>query len=416
MNSINEFFEANRQKLLNILPDKSVALLFAATLKTRSWDSHYPFCQDKNFYYLTGYKNHSSAVLIKKIGSAVSTVLFVVKQTPSQIHWSGYLPTIEEASTITGIQTVKPLDTLNTHLTASLKYADHLYLDFHPINPNEPLTPELQFADMMRLRHPHITIHPIHNLMAQLREIKSSEEVARISSAIELTHKGIEQVLRYIRPGVPEYELEAHFNFELHRSGTNPAFSGIIASGKNATVLHYNAMKDVLKPDELILLDLGAEYKHYSADISRTFPINGKFSSKQRDIYSVVLEANNKTIEAVTPGIALIDLNKITQKALAEGLKTLGLIDDLSDISKFYTHGVSHSLGLDTHDIVSGIYEDLRPGMVITIEPGLYFPDDGLGVRIEDDILVTESGYRNLSIDIPKEITSIENWMSSLHS
>ena len=416
MTSTHEFFAINRQKLLNILPDRSVALLFAATPKIRSWDSHYPYCQDKNFYYLTGYENHSSAIVIKKMESSISIVLFVVKQTPSQIHWSGYLPTLEEASQITGIQSVQSLDSLNAYLTTTLKSADHLFLDFHPVNPDEPLSPELQFADLMRLRHPHITIHRIHNLMAQLREIKSPEEITRISGAIELTHKGIERLLRHVRPGVSEYELEAHFNFELHKNGTNPAFPGIIAAGKNATVLHYNSMKDLLNLDELVLLDLGAEFKHYSADISRTVPVNGKFSPKQCDIYALVLEANIKTIEAVKPGITLVDLNKLTQKTLAEGLKKLGVINDLSDVSKYYTHGVSHSLGLDTHDLISGKMKALEPGMVITIEPGLYFSNDGVGVRIEDDILVTKSGYQNLSINIPKDIKAIEDWMISLQS
>lgn len=416
MPSFKEMVAKNRQKLVDMLPDRSVILLFAAPLKIKSWDSHYPYCQDKNFFYLTGYENRSAAVLIKKNGTSVSTILFVVQLTPSQIHWTGYLPTPEEAATITGIQTVEPLDKLNQYLAATLKQTDHLFLDFHPVNPDEPLTDALQFAETIRGRNPHVAIHRIHDFMARLREIKSAEEIEKISEAIRLTHKGFEKLMCAIRPGVPEYEIEAYFNFELHRHRTIPAFTGIVASGKNATVLHYNAMKDSLKNGELVLLDLGAEFEHYSADISRTFPVNGRFSPEQRDLYSLVLEANIRTIEAVEPGLTLASLNTITRNILAEGLKKLGYLNDLPDVSKYFTHGVSHSLGLDTHDITSRNTDTLHPGMVITVEPGLYLPEKNTGIRIEDDVLVTETGCRNLSVDIPKTIVAIEDWMSSRQS
>jgi Xaa-Pro aminopeptidase len=416
MASFTNMFAKNRQAIVDMLPDKSVVLLFAAPLKIRSWDSHYPYCQDKNFYYLTGYEHRSAAVLITKNGSSIATTLFVIKLTPSQIHWTGSLPTPEEAAHITGIHTVLALDKLDYHLSALLKHSDHLFLDFHPVTSDEPLTDALQFAEKIRRRNPHVSIHRIHDLMARLREIKSPEEIETIGEAIRLTHKGIDRLLNAVRPGVPEYEIEAFFNFELHLHRTIPAFPSIVATGKNATVLHYNAMGDTLKNGDLVLLDLGAEFEHYSADISRTFPVNGRFSPKQRDLYSLVLEANIRTIEAVKPGLTLASLNGITKTILAEGLKKLGYLKDLQDVSKFFTHGVSHSLGLDTHDIISRNMDTLQPGMVITIEPGLYLHEENTGIRIEDDILVTETGCRNLSIDIPKTIDAIENRMTVLQS
>jgi len=224
-----------------------------------------------------------------------------------------------------------------------------------------------------------------------------------------LTQKGMEAVLRHASPGVFEHELEAYFNFQLHRNRSCPAFASIFASGKNATILHYSDNNAPLEAGTLMLLDFGAEYQHYSADISRTFPVDGSFTSEQAALYDLVLEANVSTIGKAAPGQTLNELNAHTRSILARGLIDLQLIKSESEISNHYTHGVSHMLGLDTHDLSSGPDMKLKSGMVITVEPGLYFSKTGIVIRIEDDVLITETGSENLSSTIPKSRESIEN-------
>jgi Xaa-Pro aminopeptidase len=412
MSSIQDFYALNRQNLINCMPDKSAAVFFAAKPRIRSWDSHYPYCQNKNFFYLTGYEHPSAALMIKKLHNNVSSMLFVIHLTPKQIHWNGFLPNPEEASEITGIRSVFSMDTLHQHLFSTLKQVDSIFIDFQPVPPNEPMDDALQFVDRIRKTNPQITIQRVHNIMGQLRQIKRPEEIDRLSEAITLTRKGLDRMVRHIKPGVFEFEIDAHFNFELHVNRAQPAFQTIIATGKNATVLHYSSLNDRLKDNELILLDLGAEYQHYSADISRTFPVSGRFTQKQLNLYNLVLEANLNAIQAVEPGIPLSALNDVAKNTLANGMIKLGYINNPDDISKYFTHGVAHSLGLDAHDIVSDTFKTTQPGMVLTIEPGLYMPDEDIGIRIEDDILVTPNGHVNLSEQIPKHADDIVKWMS----
>ncbi len=412
MSSNQDFYSANRHNLMNLVPDNSAVLVFAAKPQIRSWDSYFPYCQNKNFYYLTGYEHRSAALLMKKVNNNVSVMLFVVQLTPVQIHWNGYLPSPKEAEDITGIKSVDSMGSFYQHLFTALKQVESIYLDFQPVALNEPIDNTLQFADMIRKTSPHITVKRIHSLMGQLRQIKKEEEIECISKAIKLTHKGLDRMVHFITPGIFEYELEAHYNFELHINRTVPAFQTIVATGKNSTILHYSSLNSRLHQNDMVLLDLGAEYQHYSADVSRTLPANGQFSEKQLALYNLVLKANLETIQAVQPGMSLSSLNDVTKKILAQGLKTMGYIENPDDVSKYYTHGVTHSLGLDAHDIVSDTLKTLQPGMIITIEPGLYIPEDSIGIRIEDDILVTQSGAVNLSEDIPKKPEDIVEWMS----
>ena len=206
-----------------------------------------------------------------------------------------------------------------------------------------------------------------------------------------------------------EYELEAYFDFILRKNGvTDFAFKPIIASGINSTILHYSSNNSKTNPGDVVLLDVGAQYNYYSADISRTFPISGKFTERQNAIYQIVLNTMKKVQSEAKPGITLFELNEVAKKALAEGCKEIKLINSDDELSKYYFHSISHFLGLDTHD-VGGKKIKLEPGMVITNEPGLYIPEEKIGIRIEDDLLITEKGCENLSKDIPRELFEIEN-------
>ena len=233
-----------------------------------------------------------------------------------------------------------------------------------------------------------------------------------MKKAIEITQEGIENMIDNIKPGMMEYEIEAYFDFTLKKNGIyEKAFKTIAASGKNATILHYVENNCRAEDGDLILFDLGAQYKYYNADISRTFPVNGKFTERQKQIYNVVLKAKEAVEEAARPGLPYKELNEIAKKVLTEGCKELGLIRDDKELVKYYFHSVSHYLGLDAHDI--GIYNTvLKPGMVITNEPGLYIEEEGIGIRIEDDLLITEDGCENLSKDILKTVEEIEDYMN----
>ena len=232
-----------------------------------------------------------------------------------------------------------------------------------------------------------------------------------IREAIDITDKGIKSLMKNSKAGMKEYELEAYFDFTLKSNGAKDyAFHTIAASGKNATILHYDENDSELEDGKLVLFDLGAQYKYYNADISRTFPINGKFTERQKQVYNVVLRAQEAVTAIARPGILFSVLNDTAKEVLAEGCIELGLIKEASELAKYYFHGVSHYLGLDTHDVGNRDIE-LKPGMVFTNEPGLYIEEESMGIRIEDNILITEGGCENLSKQIIKTVEEIEEFM-----
>ncbi len=401
----------NRDAFFQMMPENSVAVIFAKKPMLRSGDTEYPYCQDKNFYYLTGYNHKGAILLLIRHSGKRTTHLFIPELTATQIHWFGNLPDKTEAKAITGIELCKSLTDFPGFVSRILKGAEFLLADYPLLGPNEFLSDTHQFIKETLNRHPHLQVRSITPVMTTLRLVKHAWEIDRIRQAIQITYKGLEAVLIHARSGIFEYELEAHYNFQLHVNRSCPAFTSIFASGKNATVLHYSDNNHPLKPGALMLLDFGAEYQHYSADISRTFPVDGKFTSEQAELYDLVLDANISTISKAAPGMTLNELNNHTKKVLSRGLLDLKLIRSESEISNYFTHGVSHMLGLDTHDLSGDPDLKLKPGMVITVEPGLYFPEKAVGIRIEDDILITENGSENLSDMIPKTRESIEQMM-----
>jgi Xaa-Pro aminopeptidase len=236
--------------------------------------------------------------------------------------------------------------------------------------------------------------------------------VEKIKEAIRITQDGIRNLMKNAKPAMTENQLEAYFDFTLKTNGVkHHAFHTICASGQNGTVLHYEDNDALVEDGSLVLLDLGAQYEYYNADISHTFPVNGTFTEKQKLYYNIVLKALRETTAIIKPGLKFTALNEHTKKVLSEGLIEAGLIEKPEEISKYYYHGVSHYLGLDTHDV--GIYKDrvLEPGMVLTVEPGLYIEEEGIGIRIEDDVLVTEDGHENLSADLSREVEELEAFL-----
>jgi len=407
-----DFFTKNRKELHKNLEEGSILLLFAGTAPYKSADEQYPFIANRNFYYLTGIDKDKIIFLMTKIDGKISEKLFIQRPDPLMAKWVGATITEDEAKVVSGIDGIEYLDRFEMSIGSILNRnrIDQIYLDLERQEITTSKTESQDFAKMVNERYPYIRIKNIYHDIAELRMIKSDEEIERIKKAIGITNDGIMNMLSNIDSDMMEYEIEAYFNFTLNKNGiNNKAFETIAASGKNATILHYVDKDCKVKDGDLILFDLGAQYKYYNADISRTFPVNGKFTERQKQVYNIVLQAQKAVEEAAKPGLAFKELNEIAKKVLTEGCKELGLIKEDKDISKYYFHGVSHYLGMDTHDV--GSHTILKPGMVITNEPGLYIEEEFIGIRIEDDLLITEDGCENLSKGIIKTVEEIEAYM-----
>ncbi len=409
-----KFFTVNRQKLNNVLSDNSITIFFAGQSPYKSADEKYPFTPNRNFYYLTGIDEEKIIMMMVNVDGKISEMIFIPESDPVMAKWIGETITEDEVKEVSGIEDIRFLKDFESSVASYFDRfnMENLYLDLERQEFNIMQTQSQNFARDIIKRYPYIRVKNIYHDMALLRTIKREEEIELIKKAIDITYDGIKEMWSNAKPGMKEYEVEAYFNYILKKNGVKDfAFPTIAATGKNATILHYVDNNTKTKDGELMLLDLGAQYKYYNGDISRTFPISGKFTDRQKEVYNIVLEANETVMKAVKPGITTSELQDITKRVLADGCKRIGLIKEDSELDRYYFHGVAHPLGLDTHDVGPRNIE-LESGMVITDEPGLYIEEEGIGVRIEDDILVTENGYVNLSAHIIKSVEEIEEFMS----
>ncbi|TGA97546.1 aminopeptidase P family protein [Sporolactobacillus shoreae] len=409
------FFIRNRNKLYETLEDQSLTILFAGEAAHQSADESYPFYPNRNFYYLTGITEPKVVFVATKFGGEVNETLFIQRADPWMARWYGETITPNEAQDASGVENIELLDKLDNFIRGQFdgRVYKHLYTDLEAKSWEFPAKPANKFAAEAAVTYPYLAIHNLYPLLSNFRVIKSSEEIELIREAGKITADGIKNVLANAKPGMKEYELEAYFNFILKSRGvTEFAFPTILASGYNGTVLHYSANTGTASDGSLVLLDLGAQYKYYNGDISYTFPVNGKFTPRQKVIYDIVLRCNQAVTKMVKPGVAFEDLNDFTIKFFTEELLKIGLIQTPEELSKYYFHHVSHSLGLDTHDVGNYRDIDLVPGEVITNEPGLYIPEESIGIRIEDDVLVTENGYEVLTTGLPRTTDEIESYMA----
>lgn len=410
-----ETLKKRRQQLGANIKDDSLIILFSGEAPVSSADQRYEYTPQRNFYYLTNIDRPKMVYVLRKMNGVVEDYLFIETVTEVEEKWTGKRLSKEEAHALSGIKNILPESELRSVLGRWLLNDDfeNVYLDLERGSYNHSDTIQIEFAKELKEKYPFVHIQNIYHHITKLRLIKSEDEITNMRTAIEKTRIGIERLMKASKPEMREYQLEAHYDFAIKTEGVKKtSFHTIAASGVNATVLHYDKNDDVCKDGDLILFDLGCEWNYYCSDISRTFPVNGKFSDRQRDVYQAVLDAQLATIEIIKPGVSMAEVNEFARKKLAEGCKKLGLIKYDEEVSRYYYHGIGHYLGLDTHD-VGGRGGVLQPGMVITIEPGLYIAEEGIGIRIEDDILVTKDGYENLSKDIIKSIEDIEAFMQA---
>ena len=408
-----------RKKIFNEIEEDSLVILHSGYAPFKSADSLYDFHVNRNFYYLTGIEQENVILVIGNAHGKYYEYIFV--QEPSEYHenWYGHLLTKEEVCEISGVEVanvkyIENFDNIIVNHLQVLRYADQvakvLYLDLEKRGTPLYNTFALDYAKQIQKDYPAIVIKDIYSKVLEQRMIKDEKEIALIKESISTTNNAILEAMKHHKELVNESIAEAYYNFINTKEGKNISFTSIVASGANATTLHYCENNSEIKNDSLLLMDVGCFTKKYSSDITRTFPVSGKFTDRQKAVYEIVLDCNKKCIDYVKDGMTWKEINDYARSILAEGCKKLGLITKDEEIFKYYYHSIGHSLGLDVHD------PDLRnlglkSGMVITIEPGLYIKEWGIGIRIEDDVQITCEKAINLSANVIKEIDEIEAFL-----
>ena len=416
---MKDLYIARRKQLLENKKENTAVVIFSGSAPMKSQDEAYPFAVDRNFFYLTGIERENMILVMRKnyLGD-YSETLFIEPFDEVLAKWVGGRMREAEATEISGIADIANVENFPDRLNSMVEYSRGLgkltfFLDLWRYHKDQADTPAHTLAATLQKKYPAVAIEDINGDMAAMRSVKGEKEIAFMAQAQEHTRIAIEEMMAYAKPGMNERELEGAFDFALMKQGVRDhAFHSIFAGGKRATTLHYGENDQIVKDGELVLIDLGSAYGNYCADISRTFPINGKFSDRQKELYNTVLEAQRIVIAAAKPGLTTRDLNQMVIDYYETRLDDLGLRKDGKTVRDYYYHGVSHQLGLDTHDICTERERTLKPGMVITVEPGLYIEDESIGIRIENDVMITEDGCVDLSIAIPRTIEEIEAVMA----
>ena len=421
-----ELYQRNRQKLISKLKSDSVVLFNSNDIMPTNADGTMRFRQNNDLFYLCGIDQEETILLLAPDCPvpAMREVLFLRETNEHIAVWEGHKYTKEEAEATSGIQNIKWLADFDLVFNTVMSLSKNIYL-----NTNEHLragvhveTRDARFIKTCKEKYPLHEYERIAPIMHELRGVKEQEEIDQLQIACDITEKGFRRILSFVKPGVTEYEIEAEFLHEFVRNRSKGfAYEPIIASGASACVLHYIENKKACLDGELLLLDVGAEYGNYNADMTRTIPVNGRFSPRQRAVYDAVLRVKNQASSMLRPGVIIQDYHKEVGLIMQSELIGLGLIDQ-TDIKnqdpnwpaykKYFMHGTSHHLGLDVHD-VGTMHFPIKAGMVFTVEPGIYIPAEGFGVRLENDIVVLENGYLDLMGNIPVEAEEIESLMNS---
>ncbi|WP_396588222.1 Xaa-Pro aminopeptidase [Bermanella sp. R86510] len=425
-------FNGHRQALMAAMDDNSVAILPAAKMYIRNNDAEYPYRQDSDFFYLTGFTEDHACLVLQKKNNETHVSLFCQPKVKEMEIWTGYRLGPEAAIETLGVDSAFTIDELDNKLPELLADCKHVYAAWgHDAEHDQRF---MQAINKVKLQARKGVTAPtnmqaIEPLLHEQRLIKSQAEIDLMRQAATISAQAHVEAMKAVKPGMYEYQLEGIIRNHGAQNGSRfDAYSSIVGAGENACVLHYTQNNQKINDGDLVLIDAGCELNHYASDITRTFPANGRFSEAQKALYQVVLDAQIAAIDAVKPGNHCKVSHEVALKVLTQGLVNLGLLN--GDVDKlieeeaykpFFMHGTGHWLGLDVHDVgaykIDGEWRMLEPGMVVTIEPGLYVSPDndqvdakwrGIGIRIEDDVLVTDQGHEVLSKDVPKSIKEIE--------
>lgn len=406
-------FELRRQKLFDAMPERSILILYSGIPSHIGADAYYMFEENKNFFYFTGLRREHMILFMTKLRAKCETTLFIEEADDTAERWTGKMVKPDEARAVSGIGDVKYTDRFEAVISRLMSEndVDNAYFDTYREQtedlPDYNAVKAIEFSG----KYPGVRIRNLWPIAADLRMRKDADEVEKLEEAINVTDQALLHVLKHLAPEKKEYQAQADFEYMVRFQGAEGvSFPTIAGSGKNGTMLHYETNRETMADGTLLLMDLGARVDGYCADITRTYPVNGHYTERQRKVYDIVLKANREVAKAAKPGITTRDLNDLCKKVLSEGLMELGLIKEPSEIGKYYMHSVSHHLGIDVHDVtLAG--KVLEIGAVITDEPGLYIDEWEIGIRIEDDLLITEDGCRVLSENVIRDADAIEAYM-----
>ena len=422
-----ELFIKNRLKLSKQMVSNSIAIFNSNDVFSTGADSTLPFEQHRNIFYLTGVDQEESILLIFPDAKqeAHREVLFVKETNDHIAIWEGAKLSKLQATASSGIKTVYWLEEFQSIFSRLMEESTHFYYNNneHYRQAVEMETREDRFLKMVKSSYPAHKMVPNFPIMEALRGVKESEEISLIKTACDITEKGFNRVLGFVKPGVMEYEIEAEYTHEFLRNRSKGfAYTPIIASGYNACVLHYIENNQECKDGDLLLMDVAAEYANYSSDMTRTIPVNGRFTARQKAVYQAVLNVKNQATKLLVPGTMWDAYHVEVGKLMTSELLGLGLIDKVDvqnedskwpAYKKYFMHGTSHHMGLDTHDF-GALKSPMQANMVFTVEPGIYIPEENMGIRLEDDVVIQAKGSPvNLMQNIPIEIDEIEALMNS---
>lgn len=423
----NSLFTENRQQFAAQMKPKSLAVFNSNDIYPISADSTMPFQQHRDIFYLSGVDQEESILVIfpDSPKEKHKEILFLKETNDHIAVWEGEKLTKEKAFETSGVKTVYWLQDLEKVMFELMTQCEIVYINTneHYRANIETETREDRFTNWLKNKYPAHQVAKSNPILQQLRSVKKEVEIDLMQHACNITEKGFRRILNFVKPGVWEYEIEAEFihEFLINRS-KGFAYTPIIASGNNANVLHYIENNQQCKAGDLILLDVGAEYANYSSDMTRTIPVSGRFTKRQKDVYNAVNRVKNEATKLLVPGAFWESYHVEVGKLMTSELLGLGLIDkadvqnekpDWPAYKKYFMHGTSHHIGLDTHDY-GLLYDPIQPNMVFTVEPGIYIPEEGFGIRLEDDVVVRATGEPfNLMRNIPVEAEDIEDIMNS---
>ncbi|PWS27326.1 X-Pro aminopeptidase [Pedobacter yonginense] len=424
--TINQsLFILNRNNFIKELKSNSLAIFQANDEFPRSGDQNFLFKQNPDLFYLSGIDQEQTILLLyPDCPNPLYRQVLFLRQTNDYIKvWEGYKYTKEQARAASGIESIYWLEDFDNILQSIVHYADHIYLNTNENDRYAHTVPyrDIRFIEEIRSKYPLHKYERAAPIMRGLRAIKSDIEIELTKEACAITRDAFIRVLKFTKPGVKEYEIEAEIIHEfIRQGGTGHAYTPIIASGHNANILHYNDNNQECKDGDVILFDFGAEYANYNADMSRSIPVNGRFTKRQKDVYKAVLHVMREATKLIVANTVWNTYHEQVGEIMTEQLVNLGLIS-IADVKnqsetypaykKYFMHGTSHHLGIDVHDF-AGRYTPFAVGNILTVEPGIYIPQEGLGIRLENNILITASGNIDLMADIPVEAEEIENLMN----
>jgi Xaa-Pro aminopeptidase len=420
------FYIRNRNNLRARLPEGACAVFTSNDIMPTNADGTMPFRQNNDLLHMCGI-DQEETILVLCPGhpeERFREVLFLRETNAHIAVWEGHKYTREEAFQASGIRSIFWSNDFEKHFNSIMAFSELVYLNSneHLRAASEVETREMRFGKWCREHYPLHQYRRLAPLMHELREIKAEEEIAQMQKACDITEKGFRRILGFVQPGVKEYEVEAEYLHEFVRNGSKGfAYTPIVATGGNACVLHYISNHMTCKEGDLLLMDVGAEYGNYNADMTRTIPVNGRFSPRQKEVYEAVLRVKEFAKGILRPPITIQEYHKEVGSYMEKELLGLGLLDS-TDIKnqdpawpaykKYFMHGTSHHIGLDVHD-VGTMHRPIKPGMVFTVEPGIYIPEENLGIRLENDIVIRENGYEDLMKNIPISVEEIEDLMNS---